>query len=361
MALSAATKTSLRSYSVFLAKMVQVTVLAEHGYKAMGGRPVAFWICFMESGNMSWRKNAAGYIFALLATMVWAGNFVAARALAWEIPPCQFNFWRWVLAFVAIVPFAVPHLREDIAIARKKFGYMSFMAIVGVTLMNAFIYKAGQSTESLNMALLMPATPMVILLLARIVYGEPVTLRRLSGMLVACAGILVVISRGQWQKLAALEFAGGDLWTLGCMGCFATYSLFMRQRPQAISSVGFNFIVFGLGILYALPSVIVEMAYLPLPNFSFALVTGLLYAGLGCSALAFWLWTVGIDHIGPVRAGIIYYTLPIFAAIMGKIVLGEQIWATQVVGGCLIVLGIFTATIPWKGRRPMGGKNTSLP
>lgn len=292
-------------------------------------------------------RSADGYIFALLATMLWAGNFVAARALAFAIPPCQFNFWRWVTAFLAILPFALPHLTQDMPAIRANFRYMSTMAIIGVTLMNAFIYKAGQSTESLNMALLMPATPMVILIFSRILYGEPITPKRLAGMLVAMAGILILISRGQWQRLAGLEFANGDLWTLGCMLSFALYSLFMRQRPRDISSAGFNAAIFFLGLIYALPFVLWEIIYLPLPVMSWQLTAGILYAGLGCSAMAFWLWTIGIDRIGPVRAGIVYYSLPIFAAIMAKIVLDENVYPAQITGGILIVCGIFTATVPW--------------
>lgn len=291
-------------------------------------------------------EKFTGYAAALLATMVWAGNFIAARALAWEIPPCQFNFWRWAIALAAILPFAMRHLRGDWPAARAHFKYLSIMALLGVTLMNAFVYKAGQTTESLNMALLMPATPVVILVLARIFYGETIPPRRLLGMIVAMAGILVLISRGNWQRLASLEIMSGDLWTLGCMLCFALYSLLMRQRPKDISSSGFNAIVFALGLIYALPMIALEMWFMPLPQFSPALLVGLLYAGLGCSALAFWLWTVGIDRIGPVRAGIVYYSLPLFAAIMAKVVLDENVSPAQIAGGALIIGGIFVATFP---------------
>lgn len=285
-----------------------------------------------------------GYGAALLATMIWAGNFVAARALAWAIPPLQFNFWRWVIAFAVILPFAIPHLRADWPIFRAHFGYMSLMALLGVTLMNAFIYQAGHSTESLNMALLMPASPLVVLVLARVFYAEPIRPGRLAGMLCAMCGILVLISRGSWQTLLALEVRPGDLWTMGCMLSFALYSLLMRKRPKDISPSGFNALVFGLGLVYALPMIALEMYFLPLPRFSLPLLTGLLYAGVGCSALAFWLWTVGIDRVGPVRASIIYYSLPLFAAIMARIVLDETVSFAQILGGALITAGIFAAT-----------------
>lgn len=291
------------------------------------------------------RANAAGYGAALLATGIWAGNFVASRALAGQIPPCQFNFWRWIIALAAILPFALRHIRADWGAIRRNWKYLSLMGLLGVTLMNAFIYKAGQSTESLNMALLMPATPVVVLLLSRILYGELLYWQRLLGMLTAVAGICILLSRGDIGRLLDLKLNSGDLWTLGSMLCFALYSLFMRRRPREISPLGFNAAVFGLGLLYALPCVLLEAWLLPLPKITPALITGLVYAGAGCSALGFWLWTIGVDRIGPVPASIIYYSLPVFAGIESALILGESVLPSQIAGGLLITGGICAATL----------------
>lgn len=285
-----------------------------------------------------------GYLAALAATIIWAGNFVVARAFAASIPPLQFNFWRWIIAFCAILPFALPKLRSDWAGIKNALGYLSLMGLLGVTMMNSFIYKAGQSTTSLNMALIMPATPAVILLLARLVYAERIGIRRLSGMLLALTGILILVTRGDPERLFRLEINSGDIWTLGCMLCFALYSLFMRQRPLNISVAGFNAAVFFLGLVYCLPFVAWEMAALPTPEFSWQLIGGLFYAGVGCSTIAFWLWTLGIDRIGPVAAGIVYYSLPLFAAVMAWLALGEEVTLFQLLGGAIIIAGIFIAT-----------------
>lgn len=289
--------------------------------------------------------GCTGYGAALLATVIWSGNFIAARALATSIPPCQFNFWRWVIALVAVLPFALKHLASDKQAIIRHLGYLSVMGILGVTLMNTFVYKAGQTTESLNMALLMPATPLVILILARIFYAEPISPMRLLGMLTAFTGIVILVLRGEFAHISAIKINSGDLWTMGCMLCFALYSLLMRKRPRDISPSGFNAAVFSLGLIYSLPCVAIEIWLLPLPTISLPLVTGLAYAGLGCSALAFWLWTVGIDSIGPVRAGIIYYSHPLFAGIGSVLILHETVTFTQILGGVLIVLGIWLATI----------------
>ena len=148
------------------------------------------------------RETAAGYGMALLATVIWSGNFVVARAVADMIPPWQCNFWRWVVAFVVCLPFAWRHIREDAPLLLRHWRYVSLMSLLGVSLMNTFFYKAGQTTPSLNMALIAPTAPIIILLLSRIIYGEPISPRRLGGMGVVRAGI-VYYSLPLYAALAA--------------------------------------------------------------------------------------------------------------------------------------------------------------
>ena len=293
----------------------------------------------------SMKQNTSGYLLALLAVVIWSGNFVVARAVADMIPPWQCNFWRWFTAFASILPFAWRHLREDWPALRRHRRYVVLMSLLGVTLMNTFFYKAGQSTESLNMALIAPTAPIIILIFSRLLYGEAITPRRLLGMLVVAAGIVILVSRGDMERLAALRFAPGDLWSLGGAASFGLYSLFMRHRGADLSVLGFSAATFGLGALFCVPPVLAEMCWLPPVQWEPAVITGVLYAGVGCSFGSFCLWTAAISRIGPVRAGIVYYSMPVFAAIGAHMVLNEAVNAAQVAGGMLIIGGILIATL----------------
>ena len=90
---------------------------------------------------------------------------------------------------------------------------------------------------------------------------------------------------------------------------------------------------------------------LPTPHLSTPLVISVLYTGIGCSALSFWLWTVAIDQIGPVRAGMVYYSLPVFSGIAAKLILDETVTPAQMVGGALVIIGIIVATVVMPHRR----------
>lgn len=291
------------------------------------------------------KAKSLGYLAALGATVIWSGNFVVARAIAEDIPPIQLNFWRWVVALLCMLPMGLPHLKREWPEIRKHIGYLSFMALSGVSLLNTLIYKGGQSTESLNMALLVPTVPIMIVILSRIVYGEPITPRRLLGIVVVMLGVLTIVSRGDLQRLAAVHFAAGDFWALGGAACFAVYSLFMRQRPVDISIGAFNTVIFALGLLFTVPALIWELCVLPLPSLSAGVGIGILYSGVGCSFVAYMLWAKAISIVGPVKAGFVYYTLPLFAAVASTLVLGEVVTLAHVLGGVCIIAGILVATV----------------
>ncbi|OXS28187.1 MAG: multidrug DMT transporter [Desulfovibrio sp. MES5] len=291
------------------------------------------------------QKTVTGYSCALLAVVIWSGNFVVARAVAGLIPPWQCNFWRWLIALIILLPFAKRHWHTDWPAIKKNWRGLSLLGILGVTLLNTLIYKAGQTTESINMALLVPTAPIVILILSRVLYGEPISPRRMAGVLVVLVGVATLVSRGDWDRLAHLRFNEGDLWALGGVLSFGLYSLFIRQRSPDISPIGFSVTTFALGLLYSLPFTAIEAVMLPTPHLSTPLVIGVLYTGIGCSALSFWLWTVAIDYIGPVRAGMVYYSLPVFAGIAAMLILGEIVTPAQMVGGALVITGIIVATV----------------
>lgn len=303
------------------------------------------------------QAQARGYAAALLATVIWAGNFVVARGMAGSIPPVQLNFWRWVVALVCVAPLALRHWRADVRAARGHWAYMTLVALLGVTLMNTLIYKAGQTTTSLNMGLIMPATPVVILVLARVIHGEPVTPRRMAGVVMVLAGIVFLLTRGSLANLLAVRFTSGDLWVLGGMAAFAVYSLLVRRMPRGMSTAGFNALQFALGLTLCLPALAWEMRACPAPQWTPTVWGCVLYVGAGCSCAAYLLWTRAVADIGPVNAGLVYDSIPLFVALEGVLLLGERVTVAHALGGGLIVAGIVLAT--WRVTTAPPGQRTT--
>lgn len=300
---------------------------------------------------MSQAKRTAlpGYLLALTATIIWSFNFIVARLLAHDVPPITMSFLRWSTAFIAVLPFGIKHLRRDLPALRQHWRYVCATALLGISLFNAMIYLAGHTTQALNMALIATSSPVFIVILSRIFLGEPITHRRAAGVLLAVCGVVVLVTRGDLAALTRLTFASGDLWMLAAALTFAAYSVLARRRPPTIAPLSFLTATFGIGLVGILPMLPVEYALgYHLTGITPLIIGCVLYMGVGASLISFFCWNGAVERIGPVKAALVYYSLPLFSGMEALLLLGEAATLAHLAGGILVVGGILTATMEWK-------------
>ncbi|WP_369180918.1 DMT family transporter [Streptomyces mutabilis] len=273
---------------------------------------------------------ALGLGLAVLATLVWSGSFVTSRALGDSVPPVQHAFWRWVVALAVVAPFGARRAWRQRALVRRHLGFVLLASLLGVTVYNTLVNQAGVTTPAANMGMIMAASPVLMALWERAA-GVRLGPRRVAGLLIACVGVLLLVS-------GDASFSAGDLWMIAAACCFGSYSALLRRRPAELGGAAFLFTTFLLGTLMLLPahaaSVAVQGGFTPTPG----TVLPLLYVGVASSAVAFFAWNRAISLIGPTRAGIVYYLQPVCVALLSWALLAEPTgWAQA---GCMaLILG----------------------
>lgn len=276
-----------------------------------------------------------GLALAALATVVWSGSFVTSRALADSVPPIQHAFWRWIIAIAAVAPFAARQTWRQRALLRKHFGFVLLASLLGVTIYNTLVNQAGVTTTAGNMGMIMAASPVLMAVYERL-GGAKLGARRVTGMLIACAGVLVLVSGGS----LSMDLAVGDLWVIAGAVAFGSYSALLKRKPAEIGGLPFLFATFTLGALMLLP--VFVASYLLQGGFepTVGTVSPLLYVGVVSSAIAFFAWNKAISIIGAARAGVIYYLQPVCVALLSFAVLGEAMGWLQVLCMGLILGGV---------------------
>ncbi|WP_394434058.1 DMT family transporter [Streptomyces sp. SGAir0957] len=285
------------------------------------------------------RVLGAGLALAALATVVWSGSFVTARALHDSVPPVQHAFWRWIVAIAALAPLGARAAWRERALLRRHSGHLTLAALLGVTVYNTLVNQAGLTTSAGTMGMIMAASPVLMALYERL-GGARLGARRVTGTLVACAGVVLLVGKGS----VGPGFAAGDLWVVGAAVCFGSYSALLRRRPPEIGGVAFLFATFVLGALMLLPAYAVSVAVQGGFEVRPGTVGPLLYVGVVSSALAFFAWNKAIALVGAARAGAVYYLQPVCVALLSYAVLGEAMAPAQV--GCmgLILAGVVLAS-----------------
>jgi drug/metabolite transporter (DMT)-like permease len=285
----------------------------------------------------------AGYLCALAATLFWSGNFIIARELNDTVAPVSLAFGRWLVAVLALFPFAIRVLLREWAVVKDNLGYLSVTALTGVTLFNTLLYMGGQTTGALNLALISITSPIFMVIFARIFYGEALTVYKAAGILLVAAGVIALITRGQLSRLLDLTFSIGDVWMLTGAMIFAIYSILILEKPRQLGMWAFQLSTFILGLILLLPLLAWEVAELGPSHFDAGAIYSILYLGVFASLFSFVLWNQSILLIGVSKTGMVYYTLPIFSGVMAWYFLGEEIGLLHLGSGGLIVFGIFLA------------------
>jgi drug/metabolite transporter (DMT)-like permease len=284
-----------------------------------------------------------GYLFAIAATAIWAGNFAIARAINQSITPVSLAFLRWLLAAVAVLPFAFKHLKAEKEVIRKHLPYVVFTSVLGITLFNTLIYFAGRSTTALNMSLISITFPIFVVILSRIVYGEKITLHKIIGIVLIVSGVLLLITKGRFSSLLTISFALGDALMLLAAVTFGTYSILLRRRPKEMSFWTLQASTYVIGVIFLFPFFLWERSVVPAFRLSSGLVLAILYVGIMASLTAFVFWNKAIEKVGATKAAMVYYSMPLFSGFLAFFFLGEKVSVIHLYSLLLIVPGILVA------------------
>jgi len=293
--------------------------------------------------NILQNRQISGYLFATGATAIWSGNFIIARGLNESIPPISLAFWRWVVAVIVFLPFALKPLIDEWDILKENIFYLSVTALLGITIFNTLIYFAGHTTTAINLSLISITFPIFIVILSRIFYHELITINKGVGIILVAAGVILLITKGTLSRLLNISFAIGDIWMLAAAIIFAIYSILLKLRPNQLSIWAFQLSTFILGLSFLFPFFIWEYVTAPPVEFDTKIVCSILYVGIFASLSAFVLWNKAVETVGPSKAGMIYYTLPLFSGFLAYLFLKENISIMHFYSTLFIVSGIFTA------------------
>lgn len=287
-----------------------------------------------------------GIALALIAVIIWSGNFIIAKALAHQIPPISLAYFRWLTACALLVPFAWQNMKADWSKVKKQWLLLLFTALTGITLFNTFVYVAGNTTTAINMALIgTTSSPVFATILAAIFLKETITLQRIFGMILCITGIILLLSKGKVHSLLKFNFQTGDWWILLAGFTFAIYNVLVRKKSVYFSALGFLGWIFVIGTILLTPAFLVELNYWGLPPFQTSTIGSILYLGLGTSVISFLCWNAAINRMGTATTALFGNLIPLFAAAEAVLLLNEAFGMLHLWSAVLLISGLIIANL----------------
>lgn len=213
-----------------------------------------------------------GYLYILLAAMLYSTTEVALKALGGAFAPMQVTVERVLLGAAALMPFALNDLKKrDIQLTKADWGYFTLLGFLTVTLHMSLLQMAVLHMDASATSIIYSGNPVFAVALAHFILHEPLKKNHLLAIGVELVGILFILNP------AHLEISlRGFLEIITATLLFATYGTLCKLRLPRLGALvitTFNMLIGGLELLFLL-----LLGEIP--------AVGALYSGLGLEIFA---------------------------------------------------------------------------
>ncbi len=291
---------------------------------------------------MSTEQNASASIIStaglapLLTVLIWSGNTVVTKASAGVISPGSISFYRWLLAFIVLLPFVGRAAWRNRALIREYWLKLAVLGALGMVIYQSLAYEAAKTTSAVNMGVIVALMPLLSTFFASLLAAEKLTATSLLGGSISLIGLVYLTSQGDPMRLANGGFHIGDGLMIVAVLSNALYGVMLRRWAMPFPMWQQLFWQIGFSTLLLIPIFLMG----DISPFTTANLPLILYAAIPTSLLAPLCWMIGIQRLGAGRTSLLINLLPIVVAVLAWALLGEQLYSYHAIGGALALIGV---------------------
>ncbi len=291
------------------------------------------------------RTAHAAYIKLITAIAIWGGSFIATKIAVQEVSPVTVVWLRFLIGIIILGFFAWKQKELELT-ERKDVFELLWLGFLGITLHQWLQSKGLVTSEASTTAWLVSTAPVFMALLGWIFLKEKLSWQTITGFLLATIGVLLVVTKGDIRSVFNGKFgASGDLLILISAPNWALYSVLSIPILKRFSTIKVTFYVLFFGWLLTSVQFLAGHHWIEFNQLSTAGWASIGFLGIFCSALAYIFYTDGLKTIPASKVGIFLYLEPLVASIIAAAVLSESIVAASLVGGGLILLGVWVVSL----------------
>ncbi len=287
------------------------------------------------------QSNFLAYIFLLLTVTFWAGNFVVGKfASFYNVPPFSLNFYRWLFAWLILMPFTISEIIKKKEYIISNYKIFLVLGITSITIFNSIVYYSLNFTQVISGVLMISTIPVMIMFFSSILKIEKTNLFQIIGVILSIAGVIIIITKANFEIIKSLNFNKGDITMVLAMFSWALYSTLLKRQKYELSQISLLQVVISFGLIFLIPIYFIEYQIGFRINIDMPFILILSYVVLFPGLASFILWIKGIALIGANRSGVFLHLMPIISALMAMIIFEEKFMFYHILGACFIISGI---------------------
>jgi drug/metabolite transporter (DMT)-like permease len=284
------------------------------------------------------------HLSLLLATCAWGGAFVAIKYLLGRpLDPLALTIGRFAVVGALLVIVLAAYGRRSPLPDRRDWPRIAIIGILGAPVYHLALNYGETRVSAAAAGILVSTSPVITAILSALFLRERFSRVKALGVVVAFAGVLLVILYGGGNGGGRISLWGFAV-TMICPVSWAAYNVL--SKPIASKLPSFHLTAYtgliGIVVLMSLWSAPVTREIGSLDVWGWAV---LVYLGAVCTVLGYVIWYRGLRILSATQVAVYVYLVPVFAMLLARVFLGETITPLLVIGAVLIISGIALANV----------------
>jgi drug/metabolite transporter (DMT)-like permease len=260
------------------------------------------------------------------------------------LSPVELNFLRFSVASLTFLPLVWLY-RGSLRLTRDRIGRLLMLCALGFVLNKGFDLTGLNWTSASDNALLIASEGLFTAIFGWLLLHERIRLFAILGLCLSFAGVYLVIERGfVLPRMGSGTRILGDLFIVGALIFEALYTVLgkaeLERYPGGLIT-GFCVIT---SLVVWLPAAGINVAASGLPHMSLRTWAGVLYLAIAGTTLAYVGWISALRYVNAVSAAPTLFLQPLLGTTLAVLLLGERVTWPTVVGGVLIITGIWVVS-----------------
>lgn len=276
----------------------------------------------------------------LLTGLAFSGSFVAAKYTTSDLTPLVTTLLRYVIA-VIFFGIIMATKRDNFRIKPRHLLAFVALGLTGIVGYHYFFFTSLHYTRVANTAIINGLSPIITGIMAALFIRERLSTTNWAGIIIAFAGVMILVTKGSASSITGMEFNRGDLLMLIAVVCWAVYSLIVKRIVEQYSALTITFISALFGVLALMFLVIPENLSDQVRTISTESILSVLYMGVIASGLGYLFYNLSIKQLGPTRtSGFVYSTVPLLTALLAFLFFSEPVTVTMLISAVLVIAGL---------------------
>ena len=278
-------------------------------------------------------------LMMMLCVVVWAFAFSFIKLALNELSFVNLTIMRFLIVSIVLIPIILAKSKKFTKLHKKDVVPIFLLGFFGVIAYHFGLNYGEQYISSGAASLIIATIPVFIVILAVIFLKETITLKQISGIILALCGVIVISIWGKQDIKFEIEYFYAALAVLLASVLAAVYTIVGKKLLVRYSALSLTVYAMLLGSLGLIPFINTSLLH-EITSMSLNTWIAVIFLGVFSTVIGYLIWYSALEIKNASGLGVYLYGIPVISTIIGYFFLGEGITFLFIFGGVLVIVGL---------------------